>query len=100
MRFWIIVLLGVSLYVSLSSARPPRPRPKRIGIADDVDVAEHVLEKRSVVAMSEASKREGKAFADDSDVAEHVLEKRNAVAMSEARKRKSRKGKNKKKLNL
>ena len=96
MRFWIIVLLGVSLYVSLSSARPPRPKLR--GIADDV--AEHVLEKRSVVAMSEASKREGKAFADDADAAEHVLEKRNAVAMSEARKRKSRKGKNKKKMHL
>ena len=45
MRFWIIVLLGVSLYVSLSSAmRTGQGRPGR-------GLAEHVLEKRSAVAM-------------------------------------------------
>ena len=52
MRFWIIVLLGVSLYVSLSSAmRTGQGRPGHGRGIIGQDVSEHVLEKRSAVAM-------------------------------------------------
>ena len=62
MRFWIIVLLGASLYVSLASGMSPgqgRPSRGRHGLNEDVGVDEtqHVLKKRSVVGMENGASR-------------------------------------------